>query len=135
MRINAHMRVVAVAIGLGVLVGCSHDPNRSAGRALDDRLVASKVSSGLKDSPVYKFPQVHVSAYNGIVQLSGFVYSDQQKSEAAQVAKNVPGVAQVINNISVLPPEAIGSTHPPTTRTSGSDTNSTYRTSEPDIRK
>jgi hyperosmotically inducible periplasmic protein len=135
MRINAQMKVMAVTVGLAALVGCSHDPNRSAGRALDDRLVSSKVNSGLKDSPVYKFPQVRVSTYNGIVQLSGFVHSDQQKSEAAQVAKNVPGVAQVINNISVLPPEAIGSTHPPTTRTSGSDTNSTYRTSEPDIRK
>ena len=132
---NAQMKIIAAAVGLAALVGCSSDPNRSAGRALDDRLVSSKINSGLKDSPVYKFPQVRVSTYNGIVQLSGFVHSDQQKAAAANLAKNVPGVTQVINNISVLPAEAIGSTRAQSTHATGSDANSTYRTTEPDIRK
>jgi len=94
--INAGL-VVSVC-GLLVFAGCSHDPNRSAGRVLDDHKVAGKVKGALDDSPVYKFPHVKVTTYNGVVQLSGFVQSEEQKREAAQVARHTSGVTDVIKH-------------------------------------
>ena len=41
--------------------------------------------------------------YGGVVQLSGFVGTDDQKTKAAELARNVDGVREVINNISLKP--------------------------------
>ena len=81
----------------------SSSSERSAGRQLDDRIVNSKVKDALDDAPVYKFPEVRVMTYGGTVQLSGFVSSEEQKTKAAELAKRVDGVHEVINNISLKP--------------------------------
>jgi osmotically-inducible protein OsmY len=91
------------------LVGCaSSDPNRTTGRAIDDRNINARVADALKGSPVYKFPHVRVSTFNGVVQLSGFVVKDEQKAEAAELTRRVAGVTEVINNISLAPVGAPG---------------------------
>ena len=98
---------LAVCVGLLTavwgLIGCASDPQRSAGRRLDDSRITSRVKGALNDSRVYKFPFVKVSTYNGVVQLSGFVNKEEQKAEATQIAKNVRGVEEVINNVSLAP--------------------------------
>jgi len=88
------------------------DYDRSSGRVIDDRGISGRVTHSLNASPVYKFPHVAVTTYNGVVQLSGFVYKDEQKTEAAELAKRIPGVTEVINNISLAPPgtAAVGGT-------------------------
>ena len=90
-----------------IFTGCISDYDRSSGRVIDDRGITGKVRSSLNNSPVYKFPHVAVATYNGIVQLSGFVYKDEQKNEASELAKRVPGVTEVINNISLAPPGTV----------------------------
>ena len=133
-------RLFTAAVLLAALAGCASDPNRSVGRRLDDRNVANQISDALDDSPVYKFPHVKVTAYNGVVQLSGFVHHEQQRQAAVELARQAPGAVQVINNISVLSPEAaMGAPRVQPMRTYGSETNvktnNQYRTSQPDIRK
>jgi len=134
------IKLVTTLAVFSVLVGCANDPNRTAGRQMDDRKISGRISDALGDSPVYKFPHVHVSTYNGVAQLSGFVYREEQKSAATDVARNTPGVTQVINNISVLPPEAaMGSTRTQSTRSQGSETyvrtNHVNEAQQPEIRK
>ena len=136
-------RLLTVAVVLGAMMGCASDPNRTAGQRLDDRLTTARINDVLEDSPVYKFPHVKVTTYGGVVQLSGFVHSQEQKQAATQVAQNTPGVAQVINNISVLPPDtAMGGVRQQPMRTYGSErnvpntrTNENYRSRESEIRK
>ena len=48
-----------------------------------------------------KSSDISVTTFKGKVQLSGFVDNSDQKSEAVRDAKNVPGVQEVINNLSV----------------------------------
>jgi len=105
--------------------GCMSDYDRSSGRVIDDRGITGKVRSNLNNSPVYKFPHVAVATYNGVVQLSGFVYKDEQKNEASELAKRVPGVTEVINSISLAPPGsvAVGGTVARDTTATGRDTN------------
>jgi BON domain-containing protein len=85
------------------LTGCASDRGRTTGRQLDDYRVSNRVKSTLSHSPVYKFPNVRVTTYDGVVQLSGFVYKEEQKTEATELARRVPGVVEVINNISMVP--------------------------------
>ena len=59
------------------------------------------MKSALSDDSVYKYPDVKVTTFKGTVQLSGFVENKEQKSRATDLAKNVNGVKDVENNISV----------------------------------
>jgi len=105
--------------------GCVSDYDRSSGRVIDDRGISGKVRSSLNNSPVYKFPHVAVATYNGVVQLSGFVYKDEQKNEASELAKRVPGVTEVINSIALAPAGtvAVGGTAARDAAATGHDTN------------
>jgi osmotically-inducible protein OsmY len=85
-----------------VTTGCAGNKyDRSTGQYVDDKSLTMRVHSALGDSPDYKFPDVNVDVFRGVVQLSGFVNSSAQKSQAADIAKGVEGVKDVQNNISV----------------------------------
>lgn len=93
---------VLLAATLSV-VGCktSGEGGRTAGRVLDDEHITTKVATALQEAPTYKFDGVRVSTYAGVVQLSGWVSTQDQKSAAEQIAHNTQGNLKVINNISV----------------------------------
>ncbi len=82
--------------------GCASDqPQRSAGRAIDDEAIARRVEEALRADPAYKFTDVKVVAYEGKVQLSGFVDKGEQKGQAEDIAKKVSGVKEVKNEIAM----------------------------------
>jgi hyperosmotically inducible protein len=116
-RINKYVALAGVAalVASSGLTGCTrmtaketHD--RTAGRVMDDKNVTAKIEKDLKNEPVFKFPDVEVKTYAGVVQLSGFVATEDQKRRAGEIAQNTPGVSKVVNNISLKP-------QPPTTPT------------------
>jgi len=95
--------LLAATVSLAV-IGCSSTRyERSTGEFVDDQVLNRRVHYALNTQPVYKFPDVHVHSYRGVVQLSGFVASDQQKEAAVEIARRVRGVAQVENAISLAP--------------------------------
>jgi hyperosmotically inducible protein len=74
---------------------------RSTGEYIDDKSLSSRVNHALNENQTYKFDQVSVTSMKGTVQLSGFVNTADQKSQAGDITKNVPGVQDVVNNITV----------------------------------
>jgi hyperosmotically inducible periplasmic protein len=102
MKSTLTLALLAGTLALG-LPACMNTSDRSAGRQIDDRIVNSKVKDALDDATVYKFPEVRVMTYAGVVQLSGFVATEDQKAQAAELARKVEGVHEVINNISIKP--------------------------------
>jgi osmotically-inducible protein OsmY len=90
------------------LTGCStwgprQDSERTAGRVVDDTKITAQVKTDLNREPVYKFNDVDVKTFNGVVQLSGFVNTDEQKRRAGEIAQQAYGVAQVVNSITLKP--------------------------------
>lgn len=77
--------------------------NRTAGRALDDGVVAGKVKARLTDNKNTSGININVEVRHGVVLLSGFVSSDTERSEAIKVAAGVDGVIDVINGMDVTP--------------------------------
>jgi hyperosmotically inducible protein len=73
----------------------------SAGEAIDDSTITAKVKSALIDSPDTKAGDIKVETRQGVVQLSGFVGNEAQKTAATKVAQAVEGVKSVNNSISV----------------------------------
>jgi hypothetical protein len=91
--------VIAVA-------GCKTTPkgsDRTSAQVSADNSTAKSVKKALEESPVFKFPDVNANVYKGNVQLTGFVATEEQRTQAAQTAAGVKGVNQVINNIMIKP--------------------------------
>ena len=75
----------------------------SAGVALDDTVVTTRVKSALVANPVTKARQINVATANGVVLLSGFVDSAAEKATATDVARHVEGVRDVRNELETKP--------------------------------
>ncbi|MDB6015690.1 MAG: uncharacterized protein JWR19_179 [Pedosphaera sp.] len=92
----------AMPLLLGV-TGCTTDSRyeQSTGERIDDHGTSSLVKAALSEDAQYKYDDVSVKTFKGTVQLSGFVNSRDQKNRAADLAKKVPAVKEVVNNITV----------------------------------
>jgi osmotically-inducible protein OsmY len=55
----------------------------------------------LADDSQYKYDGVNVETFKGVVQLSGFVNTRDQKNRAGDLARKVKGATDVENNITV----------------------------------
>ena len=92
----------AVPLLLGT-TGCASNGGyrESQSQRNDDHDTTSRVRSALADDSEYKYGGVNVETFKGTVQLSGFVNSRDQKHRASELAKNVPSVREVVNDITV----------------------------------
>jgi hyperosmotically inducible periplasmic protein len=73
----------------------------STGQSIDDSTVTSKVNTALIESKDTKAGDIKVATHNGVVQLSGFVDNEAQKTAAGKVAQSVKGVKSVKNDLHV----------------------------------
>ena len=81
---------LGAALAGGSLSGCSYYHARQTGRTTtqvaDDKRISERVYSSLKTSPVFKFPEVGVKTFDRVVQLNGFVQTEEQKRAAQEIA-------------------------------------------------
>jgi osmotically-inducible protein OsmY len=74
---------------------------QTAGESVDDAVVTAKVKAKLVDDEVTKAYQINVETFKGTVQLSGSVDSEEARSRATELAKDVGGVKDVKNSLQV----------------------------------
>lgn len=125
MQILTRALLVAAALGSTVMAGCASDSEKAparqptaarqpaapgqpaaanqqtAGEAVDDAVVTAKVKARLIDDEVTKAYQINVDTFKGTVQLSGSVDSEEARTRATELAKNVGGVKDVKNSLQV----------------------------------
>jgi osmotically-inducible protein OsmY len=88
--------LLAALMASTVMAGCSSTPTQqSAEQAVDDGVVTAKVKAALVADPVTKAHQINVDTFKGTVQLSGFVETDEARTRALQLARDVDGVKKV----------------------------------------
>ena len=93
---------LAVTTALASLCGCAGNRyEQSTGEHIDDKATSMRVKKALHEDGEYKYPGVEVTTFKGTTQLSGFVNSREQKRRAGDLAKNVEGVKNLENNITV----------------------------------
>jgi len=73
----------------------------STGEYVDDSVITTKVKSLLAQDDFLKSFQISVETYKGVVQLSGFVNSQNAVDKAGQIARSVQGVTSVKNDLIV----------------------------------
>lgn len=108
--------LAAAVLGATAMAGCASTSDQhstataqsakqtagqTAGEVVDDGVVTAKVKAKLVDDPLTKAYQITVETFKGTVQLSGVVDSEEARSRATQVARDVGGVKDVKNSLQV----------------------------------
>ena len=92
---------VPALVAGAVLAMATAQAEKSAGNIVDDNTINASIKAALIGNKTTKAHDINVETYKGVVQLSGFVDSPDQKDEATKVASTVDGVKSVNNSISV----------------------------------
>ncbi len=102
---NSLFRFLAAFMLIAAAVGCqSTATQRSAGETVDDTTLTSRVKSNIIADQELSAFQIDVDTYRGVVQLNGFVDSQETANRAVEVASNTAGVESVENNLQIKPP-------------------------------
>ncbi len=99
---NMFIRCFVLLMLIAAFVACASTPKQeSAGEYVDDSVITTKVKSLLAANDFLKSFQIGVETFKGIVQLSGFVNSQQAVDKASEIARSVKGVKSVKNDLIV----------------------------------
>ena len=98
---HSTMGRLGAVLATALLTACAETPMQvSSGEYIDDTAITAQVKSALVgDEQVSTLGSVGVDTFKGIVQLSGFVDSAQEKEKAGTIARTVTGVKAVENDI------------------------------------
>jgi hyperosmotically inducible protein len=82
--------------------GCAGSPTHdSTGQYVDDTAITTKVKSALLGDNAVKSFEIKVETFKGVVQLSGFVDTEDQRAAATRDAMAVSGVKDVRDNLTL----------------------------------
>ena len=76
-------------------------PQATARQAIDDGTLTASVKTKLIDDSTTKAHQINVETQKGVVQLTGFVNSNEAKARAGELARSVDGVVEVRNDLEI----------------------------------
>jgi hyperosmotically inducible protein len=74
---------------------------QSVGSYIDDATLTTRVKAKFADDPTVSAMSISVETLKGVVQLSGFAKSSEERVRAGQLALGVSGVQSVRNDIIV----------------------------------
>jgi len=101
-KLHRIMKFLACFVLITAFMGCASTRTKeSTGEYVDDSAITTKVKSAIFADPDLKVFQINVETFKGVVQLSGFVNSQQSVTKAGEVARGVAGVTGVKNNLIV----------------------------------
>ncbi|HBA55663.1 MAG TPA: transporter [Syntrophorhabdus aromaticivorans] len=99
---NIFISCLLVLMLIATFAACASSPKQeSTGEFVDDSVITTKVKSLLAGDDFLKSFQISVETRKGVVQLSGFVDSQDAVSKAGQIAWSVKGVKSVKNSLIV----------------------------------
>jgi hypothetical protein len=92
--------IFLVTLSLIFLVSCASGPKKEgAGEYIDDTVITTRVKAEILKEDTLKVAEINVETFKGVVQLSGFVNSVADQQTAVKVARGVPGVTSVKNDM------------------------------------
>jgi osmotically-inducible protein OsmY len=85
-----------LSILLGLLVGCARMPTQQpTAEAIEDGVMTARIKERLLEDPLTRVHIIKVETFRGTVELSGFVETDQVRTRALELARDVSGVKRV----------------------------------------
>ena len=115
---NTKMKTMALALGSALLLGAgmhayaetktpaqdSKEKSGSVGQYVDDATITARVKSKFASDSTVSATRIKVDTVKGIVELSGNVSSEAEREQAITLARAVPDVRGVRNNLTLQAP-------------------------------
>ena len=104
MKIHTSSLLLTLGLTLSTigLTGCAGTATQeSTGEYIDNTAITARIKKAFASDELVRARDVTVESFRGTVQLSGFVNTLEQKERAEALAKAIPGVKEVKNNIIV----------------------------------
>ena len=102
MRISHTLAAVVSAVALLTTAGCAvMRDQQSVGSYVDDATLTTRVKAKFAEDKTVSALAISVETLKGVVQLSGFAKSAEEKSMAERLARSTSGVVSVRNDIIV----------------------------------
>jgi len=99
--------VLAAAVSAAALVtlpGCAVTRGQeTVGAYVDDATITTQVKAKMVDNKAVDASAISVETLNGTVMLSGFAKSENERTTAESIARDVKGVKMVKNQIAIRP--------------------------------
>ena len=97
-------RVAPLSPPSDTLPGNAPNPTgKTVGKFIDDATITARIKAKFISDSQVKATVINVETSRGAVQLSGFVKSETEKTRAGEIARDVPGVKEVHNDLIVQP--------------------------------
>jgi len=98
------LKTILAGALIALVAGCAATADPAAvARSAEDASITTRVKTRLASDPQVAATRIEVDTTNGTVQLSGVATSDTEKLRAAQIARSVPEVTGVRNDIVIRP--------------------------------
>jgi osmotically-inducible protein OsmY len=98
-RLKRFSAFLVVAL-MATAAGCAGTSTKqSTGAYLDDSVITTKVKTAIFNEPSLSVTDIKVQTNKHVVQLSGMVDSPADMNKAVALARSVPGVASVQNDM------------------------------------
>jgi hyperosmotically inducible periplasmic protein len=98
-------RILAAAVAAAALLigsGCAVvRDQQSVGSYVDDSALTAQIKTKFAEDPTVSTLAIGVETLKGVVQLSGFAKTTEEKVKAERLARSVTGVVSVRNDIVV----------------------------------
>jgi hyperosmotically inducible protein len=85
--------------GCAQMAGGSGQPQRTAGQAIDDVTIGTKLKAAFVADPELSALKINVDTTQGVVRLRGEVKSMALRRKAEETARKIEGVKSVENNL------------------------------------
>jgi hyperosmotically inducible protein len=105
--------------GIALLAGCTSMTGKSAGDSVDDAQITATVKSRLAKENLGSVTKIDVDTNLGTVYLTGVAETPAFRDRATAIARQVPGVRQVVNNLAIQSAGAGSAATSGTGRTAG----------------
>ena len=100
MTLTNRFFALIAAVLMALTLGCAGTSTKEGtGEYFDDTVITSKVKTAIFNEPSLKSAEINVETFKGVVQLTGFVNSRADIDRAVSVARGVPGVTSVRNDM------------------------------------
>jgi osmotically-inducible protein OsmY len=77
--------------------------DRTAGQVVDDMSIAAGLKTAFATDSVTDAVEIDIEVDKDMVQLNGFVDTEEERARAEEIAMNLEGVASVENNLEIQP--------------------------------
>ncbi len=96
------LATMAAVLLVTATLGCASTATKEGtGEYVDDTVITGKVKTAIFEEPTLKSAEINVETFKGVVQLSGFVSSQDNVNTAMATARAVNGVTSVKNDMRV----------------------------------